>query len=430
MPEALNANALLPMAELMELVKNLLDSDNQSLISQIYNKSVILIKFCKMIKGALSLGKELLATRWSLALIFTLGGLFIQGNETMSNMQQNSIFVMCGLGLVPLAKMLSDIVELLVDKLGPRLGGLASICLGNLVEIIVSFSALSSGLYNIVVISIVGAVITNCLPILGISTIVAGRNRPTFSIHPHATSLQSQQLVISAVLFALPTVFHKVGKTHSEGSIVFDQISLYSVIVSIVVLAYYILSYVYQARTAQSLYLDLAQSEPGAINEEKALEKTGTKKYRIGSIFIVLILVSFALAGVSENLVNSLEHIVKVNNLSPIFAGLFLLPIFGAFAEGLIGIRAALNDKMDLALAISVESSAQLMLFVLPLMVLVGLAMGRYLHLAVPYTALFCLGATAMAVRWTTENQKLSWYEGFTLITLYVVMGAGVLLLY
>jgi len=232
------------------------------------------------------------------------------------------------------------------------------------------------------------------------------------------------------VLFALPTVFHKVGKTHSEGSIVFDQISLYSVIVSIVVLAYYILSYVYQARTAQSLYLDLAQSEPGAINEEKALEKTGTKKYRIGSIFIVLILVSFALAGVSENLVNSLEHMVKINNLSPIFAGLFLLPIFGAFAEGLIGIRAALNDKMDLALAISVESSAQLMLFVLPLMVLVGLAMGRYLHLAVPYTALFCLGATAMAVRWTTENQKLSWYEGFTLITLYVVMGAGVLLLY
>ncbi len=388
----------------------------------------MLIKFKKMIKGALSLGKELLATRWSLALIFTLGGLFIQGNETMSNMQQASIFVMCGLGLVPLAKMLSEIVELLVDKLGPRLGGLASICLGNLVEIIISLSALKSGLYDILVISIVGAVITNCLPILGISTIVAGRNRPTFSIHPYATSLQSQQLVISAVLFALPTVFHKVGKTHSGGSIVFDQISLYSVIVSIVVLAYYILSYVYQARTAQSLYL--SEPDPGAINEEKSLEKTGTKKYRIGSIFIVLILVTFALAGVSENLVNSLEHIVKVNNLSPIFAGLFLLPIFGAFAEGLIGIRAALNDKMDLALAISVESSAQLMLFVLPLMVLVGLPMGRYLHLAVPYTALFCLGATVMAVRWTTENKKLSWYEGFTLITLYVVMGVAVLLLF
>jgi len=70
------------------------------------------------------------------------------------------------------------------------------------------------------------------------------------------------------------------------------------------------------------------------------------------------------------------------------------------------------------------------MLFVLPLMVLVGLPMGRYLHLQVPYTALFCLGATVMAVRWTTENKKLSWYEGFTLITLYVVMGVGVLLLF
>jgi Ca2+:H+ antiporter len=379
-------------------------------------------------KGALIFGRELLATRWSLALIFTVGGLFLQGNEAMSSIQLSGIFVICGLGLVPLAKMLSEIVDALVERLGARLGGLASICLGNLVEMIVSFTALASGLYNLVVVSIIGAVITNCLLVLGFSTIVAGRNRPTFAIHPHATSLQSQQLIISAIFFALPTVFYKFGKPHTDGSSTFDSFALYSVITSIIILAYYILSYVYQAGTAQSLYL--SESDPGAINEEKSLEKTGTKKYRIGSIFIVLILVTFALAGVSENLVNSLEHIVKVNNLSPIFAGLFLLPIFGAFAEGLIGIRAALNDKMDLALAISVESSAQLMLFVLPLMVLVGLPMGRYLHLQVPYTALFCLGATVMAVRWTTENKKLSWYEGFTLITLYVVMGVGVLLLF
>jgi Ca2+:H+ antiporter len=70
------------------------------------------------------------------------------------------------------------------------------------------------------------------------------------------------------------------------------------------------------------------------------------------------------------------------------------------------------------------------MLFVLPILVLVGLPMGRYLHLTVPNTALFCVGATVMAVRWTTENHKLSWYEGLLLVTLYVVMALGVLLLH
>ena len=381
-----------------------------------------------MFKGALIFGKELLATRWSLALIFTLGGLFLQGNEAMTSIQLSGIFVICGLGLVPLAKMLSEIVDALVERLGARLGGMASICLGNLVEMIVSFTALASGLYNLVVVSIIGAVITNCLLVLGLSTIIAGRNRPTFAIHPHATSLQSQQLIISAIFFALPTVFYKFGKPHTDGSSSFDSFALYSVITSIIILAYYILSYVYQTRTAKSLYMD--QSKTEAVNEEKVSEKSGAKNYTLASVLIVLVLVSVALAGVSDNLVNSLEQMVKVNNVSPIFVGLFLLPIFGAFSEGLIGIKAALNDKMDLALAISVESSAQLMLFVLPILVLVGLPMGRYLHLTVPNTALFCVGATVMAVRWTTENHKLSWYEGLLLVTLYVVMALGVLLLH
>jgi len=39
------------------------------------------------------------------------------------------------------------------------------------------------------------------------------------------------------------------------------------------------------------------------------------------------------------------------------------------------------------------------------------------------------VGATVMAVRWTTENHKLSWYEGLLLLTLYFVMALGVLLL-
>jgi Ca2+:H+ antiporter len=109
--------------------------------------------------------------------------------------------------------------------------------------------------------------------------------------------------------------------------------------------------------------------------------------------------------------------------------GLFLLPLFGSFSEGLIAVKAALSHRIDLAMTSTVESSVQLLQFVLPLLVLAGIPMGRYLHMAIPGIALFCLGATVLAVHLITENRELSWYEGSLLLTLYAVMASGSLLL-
>ena len=103
-----------------------------------------------------SLARELLASRWSLLLIFTLTALFANLSEGMPMTQLIGWFVVCGLGLVPLARMVAEMVEALADRLGDRIGGLVSVALGNLVELVVSFTALSSGLYHLVVISVAG----------------------------------------------------------------------------------------------------------------------------------------------------------------------------------------------------------------------------------------------------------------------------------
>jgi len=98
----------------------------------------------------IGLGRELLASRWSLLLLFTAAALMAQLDATMPISQLIGWFVVCGLGLVPLARMIAEMVE-----------------------------ALASGLYELVVISIAGAVITNCLLILGISTWLSARNTAT-----------------------------------------------------------------------------------------------------------------------------------------------------------------------------------------------------------------------------------------------------------
>jgi Ca2+:H+ antiporter len=374
-----------------------------------------------MVAAFTGLGRELLASRWSLLLIFTIAALFAGLDEGMPISQLIGWFVVCGLGLVPLARMVAEMVEALAEKLGDRIGGLISVVLGNLVELVVSFTALASGLYHLVVISVAGAVITNCLLILGVSTCLAARRQPTIDIHPHSSGLQSQQLLISTIFLAVPTVFYLLlDEKFTDGGSRFDNFAIYSLIVAVLVVVFYLLSFLYQLGTARSLYV--------RKESEQVLEPTGEQR-PIGVIVLMLLLVSLVLVGVSEHLVDSLQMLVDGAHLNPLFVGLFLLPLFGSFSEGLIAVKAATSNRMDLAMTSTVESSVQLLLFVLPLLVICGIPMGRYLHLAIPADALFCLGATVLAVHWITENRKLSWYEGSLLLTLYAVVGMGTLLL-
>jgi Ca2+:H+ antiporter len=369
----------------------------------------------------IGLGRELLASRWSLLLLFTAAALMAQLDATMPISQLIGWFVVCGLGLVPLARMIAEMVEALADRLGDRIGGLVSVALGNLVELVVSFTALASGLYELVVISIAGAVITNCLLILGISTCLSARNTATIRIHPHSTGLQSQQLLVSTIFLAVPSIFFvRLHQGMSDGSNRFDGFATYSTVVAGLVLVFYLLAFVYQLGTGRNLYV--------RQQSEQVLPPTGEERPLVVLIG-TLLLVSLLLVGVSEHLVESLQLLVDGAHLNPLFVGLFLLPLFGSFPEGLIAVKAALSNRIDLAMTSTVESSVQLLLFVLPLLVLCGIPMGRYLHMAIPGDALFCLGATVLAVHWITENRQLSWYEGSLLLTLYAVMASGSLLL-
>jgi Ca2+:H+ antiporter len=374
-----------------------------------------------MVGAWIGLGRELLASRWSLLLIFTTAALVVQLDAVMGIGQLISWFVVCGLGLVPLARMVAEMVEALADRLGDRIGGLVSVALGNLVELVVSFSALASGLYHLVVISVAGAVITNCLLILGISTCLGARYSATIDIHPHSTGLRSQQLLISTIFLAVPTVFFlRTQETFSDGSNRFDAFAAYSQMVAVCVLVFYLLSFVYQLGTGRNLYVRL--------QSEQVLPPAGEAR-PLAVLIGMLLVVSLLVVGVSEKLVESLQLLVDGAHLNPLFVGLFLLPLFGSFSEGLIAVKAATTNRMELAMSSTVESSVQLLLFVLPVLVLCGIPMGRYLHLAIPADALFCLGATVLAVHWITENRELSWFEGSLLLTLYLVIAIGSLLL-
>ena len=82
---------------------------------------------------------------------------------------QTVLFVLSVLAIVPLAALLSHATKSVAAKTGDAAGGLLNATLGNLTELVIALAALRAGEYTLVKASIVGAIVTNTLFMLGAS---------------------------------------------------------------------------------------------------------------------------------------------------------------------------------------------------------------------------------------------------------------------
>src|SRR4026209_1130615 len=84
------------------------------------------------------------------------------------------LFVLSVLGIIPLAALLSHATESVAAKTGDAVGGLLNATLGNLTELVIALTALRAGQYMLWKASIVGAIVTNTLFMLGGSFLLGG----------------------------------------------------------------------------------------------------------------------------------------------------------------------------------------------------------------------------------------------------------------
>ena len=73
------------------------------------------------------------------------------------------VFVVAGLGIVPLASMMAQATGSLAVRLGPGIGGLLNATFGNAAEFIIALAALRGGLHDMVKASLAGTIIGNIL---------------------------------------------------------------------------------------------------------------------------------------------------------------------------------------------------------------------------------------------------------------------------
>ena len=329
------------------------------------------------------------------------------------------IFGAAAAGVIPTAALMGRATEELAHRSGPGIGGLLNVTFGNAPEMIIAIFALNAGLQEVVKASIIGSILGNILLVMGLAMLVGGAKRKTQTFNPTAAAVQSSMLLLAAVALVMPTVFQLVSggglPAVGEERVNFgSDLETMSLIVAVILLGSYAAGLVFSLSSHRALFNPTSEAE----------EHLEDEPWSIRTAVLTLAGAGIAVGVMSEILVGSISEASETIGLSEFFVGLIVVAIVGNAAEHWVAIYFAAKDKMDLAVNISIGSSAQIAIFVAPVLVLLSFVIGPN-PMALVFNG-FELGAVFLAIliaNHVTHDGESTWYEGLQLLAVYAVLG-------
>jgi Ca2+:H+ antiporter len=331
------------------------------------------------------------------------------------------IFACAAVGIIPTAALMGLATEELAARSGPGIGGLLNVTFGNAPELIIAMFALAEGLQEVVKASIVGSIIGNILLVLGAAMLVGGLGRERQTFNATAANVQSLMLFLAAAALTMPAIFELVegkGLPPPTAEIVDygGDVERLSVAVALVLIATYVAGLFFSLKTHRALF------NPPYEEEED------TFGWSVRRSVIMLAVAGIAVGVMSEILVGSISEASESIGLSEFFIGVIVVAIVGNAAEHWVAVLVAFKNKMDLAVNIAIGSSAQIALFVAPMLVLASFVLGPE-PMALVFNG-FELGAVVLAIliaQVVTHEGESTWFEGVQLLAVYVVLALAFL---
>ena len=328
------------------------------------------------------------------------------------------IFATSAVGVIPTAALMGRATEELADRLGPGIGGLLNVTFGNLPELLIAFFALLAGLHEVVKASIMGSILGNILLVLGGSMLVGGLGRDHQTFNSRAASAQATMLILASAALIMPAVFEVVegdglpvpGADDRDYSSSVEHLSL---AVAVVLLVSYGAGLWFSLKSHRDLF-----NPP----EEEGWDED-SEPWTVKRSVILLAIAGLTVGLMSEILVGSIEETAESVGLSQFFIGIIIVAIVGNAAEHWVAVYVAFKDKMDLAVNIAIGSSAQVALFVAPVLVVLSFFFGPE-PLALVFNG-FELAALLLAVTIASHvasEGESTWFEGLLLLAVYMVM--------
>jgi Ca2+:H+ antiporter len=314
---------------------------------------------------------------------------------------ENLLFIISALALIPLAWLIGEATEHAAHHTGPGIGGFLNATFGNAPELIIALFAVSEGLTEVVRGSLTGSVVGNLLLVLGFSLAFGGSGRLD-----RESSLTSLALVALATLvFLVPSIPGFDGDPDRRS---LAELSLWISIVLLVV--YLIVTYVSLRRHRQ-------MHEAG----ESASSQEG---WSLKAALAVLGIATVVTAFVAESLVHSLETFADDFGVTDFFVAAVIVAIVGNAAEHGGAVVVAARGNIKLAAEIALASSAQVAVFLIPAVALLAWAI-EPLSLAFRPVELIVLGGSVVFASVLLFGGHSSRARGVALIVAYVAVAVA-----
>eukprot|EP01063_Lacrimia_lanifica_P009127 TRINITY_DN16151_c0_g1_i1.p1 TRINITY_DN16151_c0_g1~~TRINITY_DN16151_c0_g1_i1.p1 ORF type:complete len:482 (+),score=118.41 TRINITY_DN16151_c0_g1_i1:101-1546(+) len=360
------------------------------------------------------------------------------------------VFTAALLCMVSLAERMSFVTEELCKHTSDTIGGFVNATFGNATEVLVSLSAMRKGLYRMVQLTLLGSIIANLLLVLGLSCFLGGLRWKVQFFNVVSGAVSPSLLLLSVTGILLPAALKMSGQEDDRE----DNVN-FSRFVSVILLMMYAGFLLFQLRTHSEEFQSTAPDPdyptpsphrggksppPGASRAPTrtfSFESNSTTGQHTGLaspvpplltlgdclmwLFGITMLVSF----VSEALVASIKGFTVQTELSSVFVSAVIIPILSNAPEHAAAVLFAWKNRMDVSIGVSLGSSTQIALGVLPACVLCGWLTGHPITL---FFKGFETAALTIAVIIDTvilQSGTSNWLMGLLLVGSYAIVACG-----
>jgi Ca2+:H+ antiporter len=278
--------------------------------------------------------------------------------------------------------------------------------LGNLPELFVGIFALRAGLIDVVQAALVGSILGNSLFVLGLAFFVGGLRHGTQRFASGAPRSIATLTLLAVAALAVPTLIdllHTPAAGHEQG---------FSIASAVILLAVFV----------ASIPVSLQSGSP-SLAEERSVS---LHSWPVWLAIVVLLGAGVGAAFVSDWFVGALTPAITFLHISSAFTGFVIVALAGNAVENVVGIQFAARNQADYALSVILNSSLQVALGLIPVLVLLSFIIGgAHLTLVMPPLLVVALGLTAILTTFITYDGESTWLEGLTLIGLYGIIAVS-----
>lgn len=289
------------------------------------------------------------------------------------------------------------------------IGGFLNATFGNAAELLIGAFLIKEGLFDMVKASITGSIIGNLLLVFGLSALLGGLKYKAQHFNPVLAGHNASLMILAVISLFIPAIFLQNFPSNTINNV--SLIIAITLIVSYFLWLYFVLvSHKHELGT----YIDSAP-----IEQVNPLVRWSKSKS-----ILILALSTVIVAIHSEWIVLNIRPVATQLGWSEPFIGAFLIAIIGNAAEHSAAIFLALKNKMEAAVEIAIGSSLQIALFVAPILVIFSFIIGNPMNLLFHNYEIATIAVAAMITSSISRDGSTNWYEGFLLLTVYLILGS------